>query len=526
MLLDARTIDDAATLTADVVVLGAGAAGITVAHELAGDRASVLLVESGGLDYDDATQQLYQTEDDNPLYSYGTISRLRYFGGSTNHWEGFNGRFEAIEFASQPWLPNSGWPIGADDLDAPYRRAARYVRTDVDDFEMERVVARSGFALPPFDPDVLETRVGLISDPFSFGDTYRLPLERASNVRILLWANAVELLSDETARQVRAVKLMTLEKKTLYVEARLVVVALGGIESPRLLLASRGTRPNGLGNDHDVVGRYFMDHPVVSGLVLVPNPRANFDYLALGREFGMAPFVQLTPAARRRHGLTGLRMPLVPVSRYFISDGIESFHLLTDDLQDRRVPDDLWRHLGNMLVDLDMMIEAVSRRVLRQRLFETANAFALYLSDTMIEQAPEPENRIRLSDELDALGYPRARVSWRLSEEDKTRVWRGYTLTAAEFARAGLGRARLLRDREERIWGDQLSFGYHHMGTLRMGEDPTRSVVDADCRVHGIDNLYVAGSSTFVTGAHVQPTLTLVALAVRLADTLKQRLHG
>jgi choline dehydrogenase-like flavoprotein len=526
MFLDARTIDDGAVLTADVVVLGAGAAGITLAHEFVGHDATVLLVEAGGLDYDDATQQLYDTVDDNPVYPDGLFSRLRYFGGSTNHWAGVNGRLQPLDFERQPWSPHSGWPIDATELESAYGRAGPYVGVDPADFDVERVAARAGFPLPPFDPDVLETRLGLVSGPVRFGELYGSALERADNVRVLLWANAVELASDAAGRRLERVKLMTLDGRTLHVAAALVVVALGGIESARLLLVSRGHGGNGLGNDHDVVGRYFMDHPVAAGMVLLPNPRSNFELFERNRELAVAPFVQLAPAARRRHGLTGLRMPLVPVTRYYIADGIESFHLLGEDVEDGRFPDDLWRHLGNILVDLDMMTEAVSRQLWDRRLFETADDFALYLFDTMIEQAPRPENRITLADEVDALGYPRARISWRLSDEDTARVWRGYTVAAQEFARAGVGRGKLLQDRAERIWGDQLSFGHHHMGTLRMGDDPRTSVVDRDTRVHGVDNLYVASSAVFTTGGHVQPTLTIVALAIRLADRLKARLRG
>jgi choline dehydrogenase-like flavoprotein len=525
VLIDARTLDEGLRLAADVVILGAGAAGIAMAHEFLGHPARVLLVESGGLDFDVATQDLYAATSSNPLYPDPTVSRLRYFGGSTNHWAGINGRFEPIDFSVQSWMPHSGWPITAEDLAVPYERAARYVGFTMAEFDVRQVTERHDVNVLDLDEAVLECRVGVHASVPYFGEAYRRVLAASGNVDVLLWANAVELLADEAGHSVRAVKLMTLDGKILEVAGGLVVVALGGIESPRLLLNSRSVRPQGLGNEYDVVGRYFMDHPVASGLVLAPNARADFSFTDLGHDVGgVSPFVQLAPAVRQRLGLLGLRMPLIPVSRYTASDGIESFHLLNDALRDGRSPDAFWRHLGNILVDLDMIAEATARRLANRRLVASANDFALYLSDVMLEQPPEAGNRVTLSEERDPFGYPRAHLVWRLSDEVKEGIWRGMAVAAAEFTRSGLGRARLLRDREARLWSDQLGFGHHHMGTLRMGDDPRVSVVDENARVHDVANLFVAGSAVFTTGSHVQPTLTIIALAVRLADELKRRL--
>jgi choline dehydrogenase-like flavoprotein len=166
--------------------------------------------------------------------------------------------------------------------------------------------------------------------------------------------------------------------------------------------------------------------------------------------------------------------------------------------------------------------EAVSRKVLNKRLFDSADDRDFFMFDTMIEQTPDPDSRVTLGPAVDRLGQRKAVLNWRLSDGDKQNLWRCFELIAAEFGRTGMGRLRLFDDQPERIWDELLSFGYHHMGTTRASDDPKTGVVDANLRVHGMSNLYVAGSSVFPTGGHVPPTFTIVALAVRLAAHLKE----
>ena len=141
-----------------------------------------------------------------------------------------------------------------------------------------------------------------------------------------------------------------------------------------------------------------------------------------------------------------------------------------------------------------------------------------------LEQAPNPASRVRLIEQRDALGMPRVQLEWRLSGLDKRSIRRAHELLARELGRAGLGRLQLMLSEDEHRWPPELGGGRHHMGTTRMHRDPARGVVDPDCRVHGVGNLYVAGSSVFPTVGAANPTLTIVALALRLADHLVEQL--
>jgi hypothetical protein len=230
--------------------------------------------------------------------------------------------------------------------------------------------------------------------------------------------------------------------------------------------------------------------------------------------------VTVAEAALRQRRLMNVRAPFVPVDRYFASEGIESMHILRDWIGGEET-ENIWQHIGNVLSDIDMVTEAVSRKVFNKRLFDRANDREFFMFDTMTEQTPDPENRVRLGTELDRLGQRKVELQWRLLDVDKQNLWRCFEMIAAEFGRAGLGRIRLFDNQPERIWDELLSFGYHHIGTTRASADPKAGVVDADLRVHGMSNLYIAGSSVFTTGGHVPPTLTIVALAIRLAGHLR-----
>jgi choline dehydrogenase-like flavoprotein len=150
----------------------------------------------------------------------------------------------------------------------------------------------------------------------------------------------------------------------------------------------------------------------------------------------------------------------------------------------------------------------------------------VYRMFTRQEQAPNPESRIVLSAENDELGMPRANLRWKFTPIDKRSMRVYYELLGREMGRAGLGRVQImdwLLDGDDTAWPNHLSGGWHHMGTARMHEDPRQGVVDANCRVHGIANLFVAGGAVYPTGGAVNPTLTVVAMALRLSDHLKNK---
>jgi choline dehydrogenase-like flavoprotein len=293
------------------------------------------------------------------------------------------------------------------------------------------------------------------------------------------------------------------------------VLATGGIENARLLLASRSTRPDGLGNDHDLVGRYFMEHPHI--------PVAA--HVACNRPSAL-------PALFTRnllHEGTPVHATLVPTEEWLRSARLQAAAFTVGVMahydRDAAVPADEWQtgDVFQVLQDLDPA-GAEPAGAGRLEGWPPADAAGAHLVlGGACEQAPDPESRVVLGPERDALGMPRAQLNWRLGQGDRDSLYRVLRGIGRELGALGIGRLRPLIGPDE-DWPEEVLGGNHHMGTTRMARDPKQGVVDADCKVHGIANLYIAGSSVFPTGGSANPTLTLVALALRLANHLQARL--
>ena len=329
---------------------------------------------------------------------------------------------------------------------------------------------------------------------------YRKKLERAHNLRTYLNANVLGFELAPGSEAVEAVRIGRLSpdskpigRRPLRLTARLFVLCAGGIENARLLLASRSDRPAGLGNQNDLVGRYFMEHPVVSGRLL-PSRRGTQLALYLWHRKPKATL------------LGGLCLPRDVMAREQMLN--VAFWLHT------RKMDEFERSLYHSARELDAADS------------ETPEAVAEppgYSLQSIVEQAPNPDSRVLLAEEVDALGMPRVRLDWRLGALESHSLRRAYEWLGRELGRTGIGRVSFSLP-EGDAWSELIEWGFHHMGTTRMHSDPRRGVVDPDCRVHGVPNLYVAGSSVFPTSGAANPTLTIVALALRLADHLRKEL--
>lgn len=518
----AKDIAAKSSLDFDVCIMGGGAAGITIAHELLGSGIKVCVLESGDLEFSDATQAFYEAQEVKKGFPDPHWSRLRYWGGSTNHWEGNCSPLSDSDFQYRDYIPNSGWPIGRDDLDPFYRRANVYCELGEYNPDPAYWQARSHKATLDLSGAQLQTGIVKSSSPTRFGEVWGPALTSSEDVTVITGANAKTVAFDKKTDSVATVDIQSLEGNQFSIRAKKFILCMGGIENARMLRFWNEQNEDRLGNQGDCVGRYFMDHPIVEGAFFLPlRPREEFGFYKPHKIDGqaVAGFWELSPEALAAHEISNIRLPFVPVSKLYASDGVSSLHILKDG----EAGGHLWRHLRNVITDLDMIAESGMRRKFGREIFSDADEFSGYVFDTMLEQTPDPVNRIRLTSDLDALGIPKIAIDWRVSDADKERTWKAYEVMAREAGRLGLGRVRLLREREGRMWQSQLGFGHHHMGTTRMGQNPGHSVVDANTKVFGTRNLYVAGSSVFATGGHVPPTLTLVALAVRLSDHIKQQ---
>ncbi len=510
---------------ADLCIVGGGVAGITLATELRESFGNILVLESGEEHYHPDKQALYRADKVSSGFPDPTHSRLRMLGGSSNHWENNTSPLDAIDFERRAWVQNSGWPIKFDDVKPFYRKAAEYCGTGGDGYATDhwaddsRIDVLRGSAL-------LQTSIAKASSPptrffYQHGEV----LKQASTVSILQNATVVDADLNEAGDAIGCVYFESSPGKRARVRATCFVLCLGGIENARFLLALNDKYDNRIGNQFDNVGRYFMEHPTIRASHFFAADTAELAIYQNNRlpDRNVVGFMQLTDEALRENQLTNLRMPLHPANNYVLSEGISSFHVVKDALTDGEIPDAFGTHLVSLLSDLDMVIEAISRKSFDKRLFSHAQEPGGFQMVAMMEQTPSRNNRILLGQSKDAYGMRRVAIDWRVEQADKDRAWQCLELAAREIGARSLGRVRLLKQFDDRVWGSQLGFAHHHMGTTRMGESAEKAVVDRNGRIFGINNFYVAGSSVFTTGGHVPPTLTIVALTIRLARELEAK---
>lgn len=493
MLTDAADLDAGSELRADVCIIGAGAAGIILARALAARKRSVLLLESGGFEREEATQALYDgrykaTVVRRKWPTYMSWSRLRYFGGSTGHWAGYIRPLDAIDFEARPWVPDSGWPFDQATL-APYYRAA----TPLIQISQFPEFGGQPYTGPDFfsETDEIGDTPYFFSPPTRFGKRYRKDLVGSPQVQLVLHANALGFETRPGGQAIDHVRFRALGRPESKARATLYVLATGGLENPRLLMHSGNVERGGLGNEHDLVGRYFMDHPhLTTGVVVATQGLEQLDRYRRGKDrkrgHDILPVLAPTPKAMRAHRLPNCGAEV----RWHMKPPNE-----VDDL-----------------VELSGLGEGSASP-------SENSAVTLF---TRFEQYPNRSSRVVLTDDVDALGMRRLYLDWRLSDDERGGVFRAMHLFASWMGRSKLGR---LRTRvEPAVRWPTGSGGCHHMGTTRMSADPKKGVVDADCRMHAVDDLYVAGSSVFPTGGFANPTYTILALTLRLADHLDRRL--
>ena len=533
-IVDARTLEDGTPLEAEVCIAGAGAAGITLALELGAAGRSVLLVESGGFEPDEAVQSLYDLESIGYPPRENYMSRARYFGGSCNLWAGRCMPLQAQDFAHRAWVPGSGWPIAADEIFRYYPKAAAILGLGP--------VAQ--FALATHDRRMSAAERDLLASdgvvptvslwaprPKRFDRSERRRLARAATVRLLLHASVTRIELDDDGARVLALRAKTLTGKDFRLEAQTFVLAMGGLETPRLLLGSRERQSRGVGNGFDLVGRYFMDHPravfgavrlapgrrltlmrgwplsdgkVQLGLGLSPNAQAREKllnhYLTLEAEASGYATQHYQAAIEfgkvlLRRGHAGGRFELGKARR---APAVQDFIYLLSPKE--ILPHRLWR-----LVTLARYRLAPERTARR------------YIVVYFCEQPPEPASRVTLSQDTDRLGLHRLVLDWRIPDSVHHSLLRLQEVLGRALERRGLGTLEPGAD------VPRYADASHHMGTTRMSDSPRTGVVDRDCRVHGVRNLYIAGSAVFPSAGHANPTLTIVALALRLVDHLSAR---
>ena len=547
MMQDARDLPNEFVLDADLCIVGAGAAGITLVLQFIGTGLKVVLLESGGTGFEEDAQALYAGAVINPrLHSAPHHYRQRRFGGSTTIWGGRCVPLDPIDFEQRDYMANSGWPFGLGSLMPYYPQANRLCEAGEFAYTVEAAFPNpprsmlEGFRSPAFSSNTIER----FSCPTDFGLRYGHRLRAAENIHVLLHANVTALQANPAGDAIDSLEVRTLTGKSFTVHARRFILAAGGLEIARLLLASRNVHRNGVGNEHDQVGRHYMCHlaGTIGSLAVSGSPAGvwhGYDVsdegvycrrrlalgataqkdLRIGNFIGRLHHPRIADPAHRSGFLS-----LLYLARRLIS--YEYAKRLDDGTGPG--PRRILQHLRNIVCDpvsaLALSWNLLWKRGLADRKYPSLivvpgnNCYSL---DFHAEQEPRAESRVTLGTERDALGMPRLLIDWRYSAKDVDTVQRALSLFAQEVKRLGIGSFDYEPDEVESEMTRYGAYGGHHIGTARMGTDPGSSVTNADGRVHGIENLFVAGAALFPTSGQANPTLTIVALALRLADHMK-----
>ncbi|MEN3974001.1 GMC family oxidoreductase [Emcibacter sp. SYSU 3D8] len=509
-IIDMRSDAAGDVIDADICIIGAGPAGMTLALELEGTGRRVCLLNSGG--QDDSGDALRGPIDviGRPYTTLGTSRAFR-LGGTSGLWGGHCVKLSPLEMGERDWIPGSAWPVSHDELSRYYPRALETVGLPDADFDAVAVARDMGAKLLPMDSGF--ENVVSHYNALDFGKAHAARLAAAPNMAILVNGTATRLVLGDTLDRVAGVTVKVAGGRMRTIHAATVVLAAGGIENARLLLASNEQLPAGIGNAHDVVGRYFMDHLGWFRGILAPSRpydlHADYPHYWQQVPFGdheVRFHVAATDDLARRLRIPQFRAELF--LRPLLGWAVRSV-LLRPGSHGRDT-------IAAAAAEVARHPAGLARLAAGQR----GAPWCFHLCNH-VEQIPNPSSRVTLSARRDALGEPLAALDWRLSSLDRDGVTRAHAVLADMIARSGMGRL---------IWEPEAEGGdimkgtgasSHHMGTTRMSHSPRAGVVDANSRVHGVGNLYVAGSSVFPSGGWANPTLTIVALSIRLADHLK-----
>ncbi|MBV7379794.1 GMC oxidoreductase [Maritimibacter dapengensis] len=473
MFLEPKTFPSDHVESAQICVFGSGPAGLTLAQDLARRGVSVLLVEAGGLYFEDWSQQLYAGSVVGDAYYDLAEARLRMFGGTSNHWGGRCIPLDSYDFEPHPGFPETGWPISKGDLD-PYLAGACEVVEITNDFKVEQ-----------YTENVVKNTFQY-SAPVLFGEKYMEFCESSDALKVCLETALIDLEPEGDA--IRHATVRTRDGETWRIQADNFVMCLGGIENSRMLLWFDEQHGGALNANRDVLGAYWMEHPHAN--------LADVVFRETGEGFfkdGEATFA-LTREAQVSAGILNAGLQMTEAA---YGSGSKQ-----------------------LIADLLCVAPGLGARILK-----STQGKALVCGSRLEshwEQAPVRTNRVALGDETDALGIPRPQLHWRRSEQDRLTATMSTLIFAQDLAQADLGRARLAEwiAEDGAIPNGGMIAGWHHMGGTRMHDSPSHGVVDKNLKVHKLQNLYIGGSSVFPTGGYANPTLTIVQMSLRLADHL------
>lgn len=488
--MDARRLEQNQTVTASTCIFGAGAAGIVLALELEKKGKSVCLLESGGHFLEPAIQSLYEGEVTGTPYNLAG-SRLRYLGGSTNHWSGQCLPLAEDDFTSKEWIAGSGWPFGARTLQPYYEAASSVLGLSEEPESSAESEALHSLRLPGFQTDKIRSR------PLRLGEHFRKELEKSLLITLYLYANHKAFRFDND--RVREAEARNDQGALFTVRADHYILATGGIENARILLDQERMQQK-IPDKSGLLGRRFMEHYHSPLAILLSRQNSPF------QRFQQADSMYYVLSERTdRLGFFAPELALRE-SAQTANFRIQLGH-----------PGAFDSPLSEFEADLLTTLPAWENEATTPEQNNSSPKIKKFLLYSIVEQSPDHRSRITLSDRVDRHGRPQVHLHWYMNDLDKHTLRESISLFGRSVALSGHGRIRFLHEKEVYVMG-----GMHHMGTTCMHRSPGQGVVDENLRVHGLTNLYVAGSSVFPTVGHANPTLTILALCLRLVDHLSR----
>lgn len=539
MFVDTRRVENGTVVQTAVCIIGGGVAGITLALELEKQGIDACLLESGGFKPDDDTRDLCRGEDIGLPYRFADGCRGRFLGGSSNCWGGWCRPLDPWDFEKRDWIAHSGWPFGLKELAPYYERTHALLKLGPNNFEpafWEAAIGRRDVRRLPLISGKVRDTISQFSPPARFGTLYRDELARSQRIRAFLYANALNIETDGPARTVSRIQVATLSGRTMYVSAKLFVLATGGIENARLLLASNKVQPAGLGNGNDLVGRFFMDHPrLQSGSIRFTKEWARnklydikYHYMnstVAAHDTCIASQFALVPEVLKQERLLNARVWFASVFPGEGSEGAQALYRCKQALLHKEQAG--WKLRRDLLTMISHPVDTIGYGY--TRLFQPRSLIRDVKLQAIVEPEPDPESRVTLSSsQRDRLGMSRVKVDWRPGKLAQRTFDRTFAILAEEMQRTGIAKVVLDPPIEGGEWPTSLEKEgtWHHMGTTRMHDSPKHGVVDRDCRVHGMTNLYVAGSSVFPTAGANFPTVTIAALTLRLSEHIAKEMRS
>jgi choline dehydrogenase-like flavoprotein len=498
----------------DICVVGTGAAGLTLASRLLKARKSVLFLESGGFELEGETRDLNRCEISDLHFIGHLAGRSRVIGGSTRCWAGQLLPLEPNIFERRPWINKSGWPFDSLELERYYKKALILFGADERNFDTD-LYEMLETEDHPFDQSAFRFYFSKYSPHPDLRSVFMTDFEASSEVKLLYHANLTRIHLSEDLNMVTHVEVKNQKLTSFRIDCAKAILCLGGIESARMLLANNHQIAQGIGNQHGVVGKHFQDHPTLRVGILRSKDPARV-YRLFGPKQHQGRFymgkISLVPAKQRELSLLSATAYVDVGYRPRLLEKRMLINLLKHGRSRGHVPPATFRTLFRLV--LGSLSLAAQRAIVRQR-----DQFVVTI---MTEQEPLAESAISLGNTRDRYGVPHAKIQWRLTEKTWETVMCFAKLLKEQFESTRLGTIEFLPYIEppSNLWRIYLHDMFHHMGSTRMALSPDEGVVDPNCKVFGIDNLYLLSSAVFPTSGHSNPTLTIVALAHRLLDHL------